>query len=47
MAEGDTSRKITLQEARDEFLNILRRLDDHKDTKNFVSWIQWNWINSM
>ncbi|XP_046982734.1 uncharacterized protein LOC124552495 [Schistocerca americana] len=46
MAAGDPAQKMSLPRAREEFMNIIRNIDDPETTKNFLSWIKWNWLNS-
>jgi hypothetical protein len=41
----DSSEKLTLPEAQEEFLNIVRKLNDSDSFKQFLDWIQWNWLN--
>jgi hypothetical protein len=41
----DTNEKLTLPEAQEGFLNIVRKLNDLDNTKELISWIQWNWLN--
>jgi hypothetical protein len=42
---SDTSEKLTLPEAQEGFLNIVRKLNDSDNFKQLLNWIQWNWLN--
>jgi hypothetical protein len=41
----DNSEKLTLPEAQEGFLNIVRKLNDSDNFKQLLNWIQWNWLN--
>lgn len=41
-----TGQKMTVPEAQEAFLNILRSMNDEDNLKKLLSWIQWNWLNS-
>lgn len=41
----DSSEKLSLPEAQEGFLNIVRKLNDSDNLKQFLEWIQWNWLN--
>ncbi|GLH13918.1 Uncharacterized protein GBIM_18404 [Gryllus bimaculatus] len=43
---GNTCQKMTVPEAQEEFLSILRRMNDEENLKKLLSWIHWNWLNS-
>jgi hypothetical protein len=42
---SNSSQKLTLPEAQEEFLNIARKLNDADNFKQLLSWIHWNWLN--
>jgi hypothetical protein len=42
---SNSSQKLTLPEAQEEFLNILRKLDDTDNLRQLLNWIHWNWLN--
>ncbi|KDR10605.1 uncharacterized protein LOC110837842 [Zootermopsis nevadensis] len=44
MSSG-SSDKLTLPEAQEGFLNIVRKLNDSDNFKQLLNWIQWNWLN--
>lgn len=41
----DSSEKLSLPEAQEGFLNIVRKLNNSDSFKQFLDWIQWNWLN--
>ncbi|PNF14742.1 hypothetical protein B7P43_G08354 [Cryptotermes secundus] len=41
----DSSEKLSLPEAQEGFLNIVRKLNNSDNLKQFLDWIQWNWLN--
>lgn len=41
----DSSEKLTLPEAQEGFLNIVRKLNEVDNFKEFLGWIRWNWLN--
>lgn len=42
---SNSSQKLTLPEAQEEFLNIVRKLNDSDNFKQLLGWIHWNWLN--
>jgi len=42
---SNSSKKLTLPEAQEEFLNIVRKLNDSDNFKQLLNWIHWNWLN--
>jgi hypothetical protein len=42
---SDSNEKLTLPEAQEGFLNIVRKLNDSDSLKQLLDWIQWNWLN--
>jgi hypothetical protein len=42
---SNSSKKLTLPEAQEEFLNIIRKVNDADNFRELLSWIHWNWLN--
>jgi hypothetical protein len=42
---SNSRKKLTLPEAQEEFLNIVRKLNDSDNFKQLLDWIHWNWLN--
>jgi hypothetical protein len=42
---SNSSEKLTLPEAQEEFLKIIRKLNDSDNFRQLLGWIHWNWLN--
>jgi len=42
---SNSSKKLTVPEAQEEFLNIVRKLNDSDNFRELLGWIHWNWLN--
>jgi hypothetical protein len=45
MSSNSSEKKLTLPEAQEEFLNIIRKLNDPDNLRQLLGWIHWNWLN--